>query len=87
MDTRQPLPNCMGCDKPQKYLWNDGDIGSFDINDAMNLANATWVRIQAGYGSNCDGNMYETVICDPCMNNLVSDSRAKFIGNMFASEQ
>ena len=86
MDTRQPIPNCMGCNKPQNYLWNESNLG-LDINDAMNLDNATWVRIQAGYGSNCDGDMYETVICDPCMNNLVSDSRAKFIGNMFASEQ
>lgn len=86
MDTRQPIPNCMGCNKPQNYLWNENNLG-LDFNEALNLDNATWVIIQAGYGSNCDGNIYETVICDPCMNNLVSDSRAKFIGNMFASEQ
>lgn len=84
MDTRPQLTNCICCDEPQNYLWQEGTQGLPDINEALNLNDASKVTIEAGYGSVFDSTDFEAVICDNCVTRLVSRNQIKLIKNWLA---
>ena len=79
--TRSNLTPCLVCGKEVSYLWTEEQAGN-----ATNLLDATYVSIDASYGSSYDLDAYSAIICDNCLSAAISSKRVKYHGNAMSGD-
>lgn len=75
---------CICCGKRIKKEHYASDITQYNVNHT-NMSGGTAARIECGYGSRLDGDMYIIAICDDCLTKTKASKRITYLGN-FISE-
>ena len=77
---------CISCGKKLKRSdWDDGPDITPQTAEGVNISGGTAARIDCGYGSRLDGNMYIVAVCDDCLKKAKVAKRITYLGN-FISE-
>lgn len=66
-----PATPCIVCEKALAYV----EIGQDKVKYPDCINHGTNFVIVAGYGSDFDGNVYEAVICDECLDKVIQKSQ------------
>jgi hypothetical protein len=76
---RQSLP-CVVCKENVDSIHDPEGVTIVNVNHS-NFGDGIAGRIEAGYGSTLDGNMYMIAICDNCVRKADADGRITFVDN------
>jgi len=66
-----PATPCIVCEKALAYV----ELGPDKVKYEDCITNGTNFDIVAGFGSDFDGNHYEAVICDECLDKAIQKSQ------------
>jgi len=71
---------CVVCKKPVDVIHDEEGATITTVNHT-NFGDGIAGRIEAGYGSTLDGNMYMIAICDDCTRKAQVDGRITYVDN------
>ena len=71
--SRNQLTSCISCSKDTSYLWSEED--PMPIPGSVNIEAACRVNIKADYGSSMAPNEFYGIICDDCVEVLLTDGK------------
>lgn len=76
---KNSLP-CVVCKKEVDVIYHPEGVTITCVNH-VNFGDGIAGRIEAGYGSTLDGNMYMIAICDDCARKAQTDGRLTYVDN------